>query len=35
MNNLCHHKLYIINYKKKITPKEYDRLIKNKIEFSI
>ena len=32
MNNLCHHKLYIIKYMsfKKITPEEYDRLIKNK-----
>ena len=32
MNNLCHHKLYIIKYMsfKKITPEEYDMLIKNK-----
>ena len=32
MNNLCHHNLYIIKYMsfKKITPEEYNRLIKNK-----
>ena len=32
MNDLCHHKLYIIKYMsfKRITLEEYDMLIKNK-----